>query len=150
MACSNIRYGPGVTSEVGMDLINMKAKHVGVYTDKNLMKLSPMKAVLESLTKNKVNFTVYDDVRVEPTDTSFKNAADFAKAKDFDVILAVGGGSVIDTAKAANLYASDPEADFLDYVNAPIGKGKPITIPLKPLLASTSLSDYLFVMSDQG
>ena len=36
MACSNIRYGPGVTQEVGMDLINLGAKHVGVYTDKNL------------------------------------------------------------------------------------------------------------------
>ncbi len=83
-----------------------------------------------------VNFKVYDDVRVEPTDQSFKKAANFAKEQNFDVILAVGGGSVIDTAKAANLYSSDPDADFLDYVNAPIGKGKPITIPLKPLLAS--------------
>lgn len=67
MACSNIRYGPGVTQEVGMDLANMKAKHVGVYTDKNLAQLPPMKAVVESLTKAKVNYTVYDNVRVEPT-----------------------------------------------------------------------------------
>jgi hydroxyacid-oxoacid transhydrogenase len=58
MACSNIRYGPGVTKEVGMDLVNLKAKHVGVYTDKNLMKLGPMKATLDSLTKAGVNFTV--------------------------------------------------------------------------------------------
>jgi len=78
---------------------------------------------------------VYDDVRVEPTDESFKKAADFAKQEKFDAFLAVGGGSVMDTCKAANLYSSDPEADFLDYVNAPIGKGKPVTVPLKPLLA---------------
>ena len=136
MACSNIRYGAGVTAEVGMDLINLKAKHVGVYTDKNLIELGPMKATLESLTKAGVNFKVFDEVRVEPTDVSFKAAADFAKKHNFDAILAVGGGSVIDTAKAANLYASDPEADFLDYVNAPIGKGKPVTVPLMPLLAS--------------
>ena len=36
MACSNIRYGAGVTQEVGMDLVNLGAKNVGVYTDKNL------------------------------------------------------------------------------------------------------------------
>ena len=58
MACSNIRYGPGVTSEVGMDLANMKAKHVGVYTDKNLAELGPMKATVESLTKAGINFKV--------------------------------------------------------------------------------------------
>ena len=58
MACSNIRYGPGVTKEVGMDLVNLKAKHVGVYTDKNLIKLGPMKATLDSLTKAGVNFKV--------------------------------------------------------------------------------------------
>lgn len=68
MACSNIRYGPGVTQEVGMDLMNMGAKHVGVYTDKNLAQLPPMKATVDALTKAGVNFTVYDDVRVEPTD----------------------------------------------------------------------------------
>ena len=50
-------------------------------------------------------------------------------------IILLGGGSVMDTCKAANLYASDPDAVLLDYVNAPIGKGKPVQIAVKPLVA---------------
>ena len=73
-------------------------------------------------------------VRVEPTDQSFKEAIDFARENPVDAFVAIGGGSVIDTAKAVNLYTSHP-ADFLDYVNPPIGKGLPVPGPLKPLFA---------------
>uniref|UniRef100_A0A3B4FIF6 Hydroxyacid-oxoacid transhydrogenase, mitochondrial n=1 Tax=Pundamilia nyererei TaxID=303518 RepID=A0A3B4FIF6_9CICH len=135
MASSNIRYGEGVSKEIGMDLQNLGAKNVCVMTDRNLSQLPPMKAVLESLVKNGVKYKVYDNVRVEPTDSSFKDAISFAKNHAFDVFVAVGGGSVIDTCKAANLYACHSDADFLDFVNAPIGKGKPVSGAVKPLIA---------------
>jgi hydroxyacid-oxoacid transhydrogenase len=72
---------------------------------------------------------------VEPKDTSVRAAIEFARPIQPDLFLAVGGGSVIDTAKIMNLYTCFPEADFLDFVNAPLGKGLPITKPLKPLIA---------------
>ncbi|XP_018668251.2 hydroxyacid-oxoacid transhydrogenase, mitochondrial isoform X2 [Ciona intestinalis] len=138
MACSNIRYGPGVSREVGKDLANMKAKKVMLVTDKNLEQLPPVQVVKESLEKENINFEVYSNTRVEPTDQSFADAISFAKQGNFDAYLAVGGGSVIDTCKAANLYACNPDAEFLDFVNAPIGKGKPVTSVLKPLIAVTT------------
>ena len=134
MASSNIRYGPGATQEIGMDLVDIGVEHVMVVTDPNLAKLDFVYAALEVLDKQNIRYTLFDKVRVEPTDASLKEAIDFAAAQSFDAFVAIGGGSTIDTAKAANLYSTYP-ADFLDYVNAPIGKAKPIPGPLKPLFA---------------
>ena len=66
---------------------------------------------------------------------SLTEAIDFARNSGADGFIAVGGGSVIDTAKIANLYVNHPEAEFLDFVNAPLGKGQPIRKSLSPLIA---------------
>ncbi|KAI8817383.1 alcohol dehydrogenase [Fimicolochytrium jonesii] len=135
MATSSIRYGKGVTKEVGMDLANMRAKKVAVFTDPNLAELLPVKTTIKSLQDAGVNFVVFDRVRIEPTDGSFQDAINFVRKEQPDAFVAVGGGSVIDTAKAANLYLCHPEEDFLAFVNAPIGRGKPVYNPVKPLIA---------------
>lgn len=140
MATSSVRVGRGVTREIGQDMKNLKAKNVCVFTDPNIAKMAPLQVVAESLTRSGVNFTVFEDVGVEPTDESMKRAIAFTRKGKFDAYIAVGGGSVMDTCKTANLYASDPSADFLDYVNAPIGKGKPVTVTLAPLIAVPTTS----------
>jgi len=103
-------------------------------TDPNLQEMEPVQTALAAIEGEGVEYALFDGVRVEPTDGSFKAAIAFAEEGGFDGFVAVGGGSVMDTAKAANLYTSYP-ADFLDYVNAPIGKGLPVPGPLKPLIA---------------
>ena len=135
MAVSSIRFGKGVTREVGMDLAEMGVKNVLVVTDPVLRSLPPVDTVLQSLDAARLRYSIFDRVRVEPTDESFLDAIAFGRDGNFDSIVAVGGGSVIDTAKAVNLYTTYPPADFLDYVNPPIGKGLPVPGPLKPLIA---------------
>ena len=134
MAASSIRFGWGVTREVGMDLVDCGAKRVMVVTDPVLRELPPVATVLTALEEAGVPHVLFDRVQIEPTDASFKEAIAFAVGEQVDAFVAVGGGSTMDTAKAANLYATYP-ADFLDYVNAPIGKGLPVPGPLKPLIA---------------
>src|ERR1700734_2440800 len=134
MAASGIRFGFGATREVGSDLGDLGVRHALVLTDPVLRTAAPVATVLQSLEDNGISFTVFDRVRVEPSDESIQEAVRFATATPHDAVVAVGGGSVIDTAKAANLYACWP-ADFLDYVNPPIGKGIPVPGPLKPLIA---------------
>ena len=134
MDTSSIKYGPGVTCEIGNDMAALGVKRVMVVTDPRVAKLEPVAVVLAALRQEGIDAVLYDRTRVEPTDQSFKEAIDFAVAGNFDGYVAVGGGSAMDTAKAANLYATYP-ADFLTYVNPPIGKGQPVPGRLKPLIA---------------
>ncbi|KAJ3063066.1 Hydroxyacid-oxoacid transhydrogenase, mitochondrial [Podochytrium sp. JEL0797] len=135
MAASSIRFGKGVTAEVGMDFRNLKARKVAVFTDANVAKLASFRTVIESLNRAKVPHVVFDRVQVEPTDSSAKEAIEFAKSHQPDAFVAVGGGSTMDTAKIANLYLCHPSNEFLDFVNAPIGKGLPVREKLMPLIA---------------
>ena len=135
MAASAVRFGAGVTREVGADLAELGVKRALVITDPVLRRLGPVRTVMESLEANGIPFVLYDGVRIEPSAESFLDAIEFARQHPCDAIVAVGGGSTIDTAKAVNLYTRYPPADFLDYVNPPIGKGLPVPGPLKPLIA---------------
>lgn len=134
MDASSIKFGPGATREVGEDMRALGASRVMVVTDPRLAQLEPVAVALASLRAAGVDAQLFDQVRVEPTDSSFKQAIRFASDGGFDGYVAVGGGSSMDTAKAANLYATYP-ADFLAYVNPPIGRGEPIPGRLKPLIA---------------
>lgn len=91
-----------------MDFKNMGSKRVMVVTDGNVRKLDAMKQVVEGLEREGVQFEIYDKVRVEPKDSSVREAIDAAKPYGPDAFLAVGGGSVIDTAKLMNLYTTFP------------------------------------------
>jgi hydroxyacid-oxoacid transhydrogenase len=134
MDTSSIKYGPGVTREVGWDMEEQGCKRVMVVTDANLSDKEPVGVALEALRKHGIDAVLFDQASVEPTDISFKEAIQFAIDGNFDGFVAVGGGSSIDTAKAANLYATYP-ADFMAYVNPPVGRGEPVPGSLKPLVA---------------
>ena len=131
---SSVKYGPGVTREVGHDMRRLGAQRVMVLTDAQLAQGAAVATAVAALKAAGIDAVLFDQVRVEPTSSSFLQAIEFASRGKFDGYLAVGGGSVIDTAKAANLYATYP-ADLLAYVNPPIGRGEPVPGPLQPLIA---------------
>jgi alcohol dehydrogenase class IV len=131
---SAIAFGAGVLAEAGDHLRAHSCRRVALFTDATLARLEPVATVLSSLRAAGVDVEVYRDVHVEPTNVSFRAATEFAKAGRFDGYVSVGGGSVIDTCKAAQLYATHP-AELRTYVNAPIGDGRPIPGPLPPHVA---------------
>src|ERR1700684_4337531 len=131
---ARITYGRGVLAELGEAAKALHMKRVAEFVHPTLRDRDFVKTALDSLRDARMDAVVYTDIAVEPTDASFKQAAAFAVDGKFDGYVSIGGGSTMDTAKAADLYATYP-ADFMDYVNAPIGAGRPVPGPLKPHIA---------------
>lgn len=136
---SAITYGPGCLKEAGEQAKALGIGRIALFTDKRLAATEHVAIVRKSLEEAGVDFAFYDEVKVEPTDESFKAATRFAAEAKVDGYISVGGGSVIDTAKAASLYTTWP-ADFLAYVNAPVGEGRAVPGPLKPHIACPTTS----------
>jgi len=134
MEMSPIKFGLGATDEIGYDARRLGVGKVLIVTDRNIVELGLPEKVRALLGEEGIKAEIYDGVEVEPTDRSMADAAEYARTKDFDGLVAVGGGSALDTCKAVNLLTCYP-APLLDYINKPVGKGKPVPGPLKPLIA---------------
>ncbi len=134
MEMTPIKFGPGATDEVAYDLKRLGVKHTLIITDRGVMQLGLPDRVRTLIQEAAISADIFDEVHVEPTDHSFEAIVAFVRDRDYDGFVAVGGGSSIDSAKAANLFTTYP-APLMDYVNKPIGKGLPVPGPLKPLVA---------------
>src|SRR6266705_1671067 len=127
-------FGHGCLGEAGDQARDLGLRRAALFTDAALRDSAHVATVSSSLAAAGVDVVIYDAVVVEPTTASFKAAAKFATEGGFDGYVSVGGGSVMDTCKAANLYATHP-AEFMTYVNAPIGAGQRVPGPVKPHIA---------------
>ncbi len=132
-------FGAGVLAEAGDQARELGMQRVALFTDPYLRDGPHVAKVHAALRDAGVDVAIYSDVSIEPTDASFQDAARFAAEGRFDGYVSVGGGSVMDTCKTANLYASHP-AEFMTYVNAPIGGGQRVPGPVKPHIACPTTS----------
>ncbi len=130
-----LKFGPGAADEIGYDLSLTGAKRVLVVTDPGVASTGHPQRVADQMTQFGIEARVFDGAHVEPTDESMEQAIAFARENGpWDAIVAVGGGSSIDTAKAVNLMTTNP-GQLMDYINKPVGGGKAPVNPLKPLVA---------------
>ena len=134
METTPLKFGPGATAEVAYDLKRLGVRRPLLVTDRGLMQTGLPDRVCRLMREADLSADLYDDVHVEPTDASWDAIASYVLGRDYDGFVALGGGSVIDSAKAANLFTTHP-APLADYLNKPIGKGLPVPGPLKPLIA---------------
>jgi hydroxyacid-oxoacid transhydrogenase len=134
-----VKFGRGAIDEIGAEAAAMGLRRVGLFTDPHVGALELTARALTALRGAGIDVAVFDEVRIEPTDGSFRAAAAFARDARIDGYVSVGGGSTIDTAKAANLYTTYP-APFERYVSAPYGEAALVPGPLAPHIACPTTS----------
>jgi alcohol dehydrogenase class IV len=134
-AAPRLRYGPGAADEIWHDLLQLAARRVLLVTDHGVLATGVPERIAEQVRAHGVEAAVHDSAHVEPTDASLAAAIARARADGpFEAVIAVGGGSSIDTAKAVNLMLTNP-GELMDYVNPPIGGGQAPQHALLPLVA---------------
>jgi alcohol dehydrogenase class IV len=130
-----LKFGSGAADEIGYDLSQTGAKRVLVVTDPGVASTGTPQRVADQMGQFGIEAVVFEEAHVEPTDESLAHAVDWAREHGpWDAIVAVGGGSSIDTAKAVNLLTTNP-GELMDYVNKPFGEGRAPVNALNPLVA---------------
>lgn len=133
-AAPPLKFGLGALDEIHSEVAALEAKSCLIITDPGVRNTGTPDRIHERLVAGGVKSEIFDGVAVEPTDDSINEAVAWARERDWDCFIAVGGGSAIDTAKAVNLLTTHP-GELLDFVTPPIGGGKAPWLPLKPLIA---------------
>lgn len=102
-------FGAGCRSVIATEAKRRGLKKALLVTDKDLVKFGIAAQLIEVLEKGGIPYEVFSDVKANPTITNVKNGIAAFKASGADFMIALGGGSSIDTAKAIGIVVNNPE-----------------------------------------
>jgi len=103
-----IIFGVGSSESVGLEAKALGGSRVLLVTDKNLMQIDSIKEIEGILLREGLNVEVFSDVESEPSIEVADKIAEFARNGAYDLIVGVGGGSVLDMAKIASIAIKNP------------------------------------------
>ena len=144
-------FGRGAREKVVEEIKGRGFKKVLLVTDRTLIDANVASMVTETLDKGDITYFVFDGVKPNPTVENVRDGLTMAKINSVDVIVAVGGGSVIDTAKAIGIIMTNPE--FIDVVSldgVANTKNKSLPIIALPTTAGTAAEVTInYVITDE-
>ncbi|MDY4433611.1 MAG: lactaldehyde reductase [Candidatus Flemingibacterium sp.] len=132
-------FGAGARENIALEAKKRGFKKALLVTDKSLMKFGVAKKVTDVLDNAGLAYEILDDVKPNPTIENVKNGVEMFKKAGADYLIAVGGGSVMDTAKAIGIIIKNPEhADVRSLEGAVQTKNKSVQIIAAPTTAGTA------------
>ena len=144
-------FGPGARKELPGVVTRLGFHKALVVTDKGLMKFGVAKMVLDVMDEAGIQYEVFDDVKPNPTVTNVKNGIEACKKAGADFIVAIGGGSSMDTAKGIGIVINNPEfADIVSLEGVADTKKKSLPIIALPTTAGTAAETTInYVIIDE-
>lgn len=144
-------FGPGARKELPGVVARLGYKKALVVTDKGLMKFGVAKMVLDVLDEAAIPYEIYDEVKPNPTVTNVKMGVEACKKAEADFIIAIGGGSSMDTAKGIGIIYNNPEfSDVISLEGVADTKKKTVPIIALPTTAGTAAETTInYVIIDE-
>ncbi len=144
-------FGPGARKELPGVVARLGYKKALVVTDKGLMKFGVAKMVLDVLDEAAIPYEIYDEVKPNPTVTNVKMGVEACKKAEADFIIAIGGGSSMDTAKGIGIICNNPEfSDVISLEGVADTKKKTVPIIALPTTAGTAAETTInYVIIDE-
>ncbi len=145
-------FGPGARKELPGVVARLGFKKALVVTDKGLMKFGVAKMVLDVMDEAGIQYEIFDDVKPNPTVTNVKNGIEACKKAEADFIVAIGGGSSMDTAKGIGIVVRNPEfSDIVSLEGVADTKKKSLPIIALPTTAGTAAETTInYVIIDES
>ena len=132
-------HGKGAIAEIATEIKARAFKKAFVCSDPDLIKFGVTKKVTDILDSASIDYTVFDQIKANPTVENVKSGVEAFKASGADCIVAIGGGSSMDTAKAIGIIIKNPEfADVVSLEGVAPTKNKCVPIIAVPTTAGTA------------
>lgn len=144
-------FGPGARKELPEVVKRLGKSKALIVTDAGLVKFGVAKMVTDVLDEAAIPYEIFSDVKPNPTVTNVKNGIEAYKKSGADFIIAIGGGSSIDTAKAVGIVINNPEfSDIVSLEGCAPTKNKSVPIVALPTTAGTAAETTInYVIIDE-
>jgi lactaldehyde reductase len=144
-------FGPGARKELPGVVARLGFKKALVVTDKGLIKFGVAKQVTDVMDEAGIAYEIFSDVKPNPTVTNVKDGIEACKKAEADFIVAIGGGSAMDTAKGIGIVVRNPEfSDIVSLEGVADTKNKSLPIIALPTTAGTAAETTInYVIIDE-
>lgn len=139
-----IVFGCDSINELGKRIKELGGSKAILVTDKGIVNSGTLERIKDVLLRDGIDFVIFDEVESNPLDTTVERGTDLSLKENCNVVVGIGGGSPMDSAKAIAMRVTNREGTLLDYVGINKVKNNPLPIIAVPTTSGTASELTIF------